>query len=43
MLEGFDVVGIEREAEYLPLIGARVQRALEARAREADAAEVRLF
>lgn len=43
MLEGFDVVGIEREAEYLPLIEARVQRALEARAREADAAEVRLF
>ena len=31
MLEGFDVVGIEREAEYLPLIGARVQRALEVR------------
>ena len=43
MLEGFDVVGIEREAEYLPLIGARVQRALEARAREALEAEVRLF
>ena len=43
MLEGFDVVGIEREAEYLPLIGARVQRALEARAREARETEVRLF
>ena len=43
MLEGFDVVGIEREAEYLPLIGARVQRALEVRAREAEEAEVRLF
>lgn len=43
MLEGFDVVGIEREAEYLPLIGARVQRALEVRAREARETEVRLF
>lgn len=43
MLEGFDVVGIEREADYLPLIGARVQRALEARAREARETEVRLF
>lgn len=39
MLEGFNVVGIEREADYLPLIHARIERAtaeLEARA-EADA------
>ena len=26
MLEGFDVIGIEREAEYLPLIQARLDR-----------------
>lgn len=35
MLEGFNVVGIEREADYLPLIRARIERAtaeLEARA-----------
>ena len=39
MLEGFNVIGIEREAGYLPLIHARIDRAtaeLEARA-EADA------
>ena len=39
MLEGFNVTGIEREADYLPLIQARIDRAtaeLEARA-EADA------
>ena len=39
MLEGFNVIGIEREADYLPLIQARIDRAtaeLEARA-EADA------
>ena len=39
MLEGFNVTGIEREADYLPLIHARIDRAtaeLEARA-EADA------
>ena len=35
MLEGFNVTGIEREADYLPLIQARIDRAaaeLEARA-----------
>ena len=35
MLEGFNVIGIEREADYLPLIRARIDRAtaeLEARA-----------
>ncbi len=39
MLEGFNVIGIEREADYLPLIRARIERAtteLEARA-EAEA------
>ena len=39
MLEGFNAVGIEREADYLPLIQARIDRAtaeLAARA-EADA------
>ena len=39
MLEGFNVTGIEREADYLPLIHARIERAtaeLEAQA-EADA------
>ena len=39
MLEGFNVIGIEREADYLPLIQARIDRAtaeLEAQA-EADA------
>ena len=39
MLEGFNVIGIEREPDYLPLIQARIERAtteLEARA-EADA------
>ena len=39
MLEGFNAVGIEREADYLPLIRARIERAtteLEARA-EAEA------
>ena len=29
MLEGFSVIGIEREAEYLPLINMRVARAKE--------------
>jgi site-specific DNA-methyltransferase (adenine-specific) len=28
LLEGFDVIGIEREADYLPLIQARVDRAM---------------
>ena len=35
MLEGFNVIGVEREADYLPLIHARIDRAtaeLEARA-----------
>ena len=35
MLEGFNVIGVEREADYLPLIRARIERAtaeLEARA-----------
>ena len=35
MLEGFNVIGVEREADYLPLIQARIERAtaeLEARA-----------
>ena len=35
MLEGFNVTGIEREADYLPLIRARIERAtteMEARA-----------
>lgn len=32
MLEGFDVIGVEREAEYLPLIMQRVNRQYEARA-----------
>ena len=39
MLEGFNAVGIEREADYLPLIRARIERAtaeMEARA-EAEA------
>ena len=39
MLEGFNVIGIEREADYLPLIRARIERAtaeMEARA-EAEA------
>ena len=39
MLEGFNVIGVEREADYLPLIQARIDRAtaeLEAQA-EADA------
>lgn len=27
MLEGFGVIGIEREADYLPLIHARIERA----------------
>lgn len=27
LLEGFDVIGIEREAEYLPLIDQRIARA----------------
>lgn len=27
MLEGFNVIGIEREADYLPLIRARIERA----------------
>ena len=39
MLEGFNVIGIEREADYLPLIQARIDRAtaeLEAQA-EAEA------
>lgn len=27
MLEGFNVIGIEREAEYLPLIQQRIDRA----------------
>ena len=39
MLEGFNVTGVEREADYLPLIRARIERAtaeMEARA-EAEA------
>lgn len=32
MLEGFNVIGVEREAEYLPLIMQRVNRQYEARA-----------
>ena len=39
MLEGFNVIGVEREADYLPLIQARIERAtteMEAQA-EADA------
>ena len=35
MLEGFNVIGVEREADYLPLIRARIERAtaeMEARA-----------
>lgn len=39
MLEGFNVIGIEREADYLPLIQARIDRAtaeMEARAEAED-------
>jgi site-specific DNA-methyltransferase (adenine-specific) len=35
-LEGFDVVGIEREAEYLPLIRARLDRVEQQPANEPD-------
>lgn len=28
-LEGFNVIGIEREADYLPLIDARLERVKE--------------
>ena len=37
MLEGFNVTGIEREADYLPLIRARIARATTALAAQAEA------
>ena len=37
MLEGFNVIGIEREADYLPLIRARIERATTALAAQAEA------
>ena len=36
MLEGFNVTGIEREADYLPLIHARIDRAMKATAQDAS-------
>ena len=43
MLEGFNVVGIEREADYLPLIQARIERATAALAAQAEAEGDALF
>ena len=43
MLEGFDVVGIEREADYLPLIQARIERATTKREARAEAEGGALF
>lgn len=43
MLEGFTVIGVEREAEYLPLIMQRVNRQYEARAAEVVSVVPSLF
>ena len=43
MLEGFNVTGIEREADYLPLIRARIERAATALATQAEADADTLF
>lgn len=43
MLEGFNVIGVEREADYLPLIRARIARAVEVQERTAEAAAGYLF
>ena len=43
ILEGFDSVGIEREADYLPLIQARIERATTALAAQAEADADTLF
>ena len=43
MLEGFNVTGIEREADYLPLIQARIDRATTTLAAQAEAEGDTLF
>ena len=43
MLEGFNVIGVEREADYLPLIQARIERATTALAAQAEADADTLF
>lgn len=43
MLEGFNVIGIEREADYLPLIQARIDRATTTLAAQAEAEGDTLF
>lgn len=43
MLEGFNAVGVEREADYLPLIRARIDRADTALAEQAEADAATLF
>ena len=43
MLEGFNVTGVEREADYLPLIQARIDRATTALAAQAEADADTLF
>ena len=43
MLEGFNVTGIEREADYLPLIRARIERATAELAARAEAEGDTLF
>ena len=43
MLEGFNVTGIEREADYLPLIHARVERATTTLDAQAEAEGDTLF
>lgn len=43
MLEGFNAVGVEREADYLPLIHARIERATTTLAAQAEAEGDTLF
>ena len=43
MLEGFNVTGIEREADYLPLIHARIERATTEMEAQAEASADTLF
>ena len=43
MLEGFNVTGIEREADYLPLIQARIERATATLAAQAESEGDTLF
>ena len=43
MLEGFNVIGIEREADYLPLIHARIERVTAKREARAEAEGGALF